>query len=55
MPIIGIIKEMYGENPVYISPTIKEISALVEEGVDIIAIDATKRKTWWKLIRKFNA
>lgn len=44
LPIIGIIKEMYGENPVYISPTIKEISALVEEGVDIIAIDATKRE-----------
>ena len=44
LPIIGIIKEMYGENPVYISLTIKEISALVEEGVDIIAIDATKRE-----------
>src|SRR3712207_9516967 len=33
LPIIGIIKEVYGENPVYITPTMKEISALVAEGV----------------------
>jgi len=44
LPIIGIIKEVYGENPVYITPTMKEISALVAEGVDIIAIDGTKRE-----------
>ena len=44
LPIIGIIKEVYGENPVYITPTMKEISALVAERVDIIAIDATKRE-----------
>lgn len=44
LPIIGIIKEVYGENPVYITPTMKEISALVTEGVDIIAIDGTKRE-----------
>ncbi|KDE68774.1 N-acetylmannosamine-6-phosphate 2-epimerase [Fusobacterium necrophorum DAB] len=44
LPIIGIIKEVYGENPVYITPTMKEILALVAEGVDIIAIDGTKRE-----------
>ena len=44
LPIIGIIKKQYGENPVYITPTMKEISALIEEGVDIIAVDATKRE-----------
>ena len=44
LPIIGIIKEVYGENSVYITPTMKEISALVAEGVDIIAIDGTKRE-----------
>ncbi len=44
LPIIGIIKEVYGNNPVYITPTLKEISALVEEGVDVIAIDGTKRE-----------
>lgn len=44
LPIIGIIKEVYGENSVYITPTMKEISALVAEGVDIIAMDGTKRE-----------
>lgn len=44
LPLIGIIKEVYGENPVYITPTMKEITALVEEKVDIIAIDGTKRE-----------
>ncbi|MCI6151955.1 N-acetylmannosamine-6-phosphate 2-epimerase [Fusobacterium perfoetens] len=44
LPIIGIIKEVYGDNPVYITPTIKEIDKLVAEGVDVIAIDGTKRE-----------
>lgn len=44
LPIIGIIKEQYGDNQVYITPTMKEIEALVEEGVDVIAIDGTKRE-----------
>lgn len=42
LPIIGIIKQNYGTHPVYITPTMKEISALVECGVDIIAMDATQ-------------
>ncbi|MGL4737088.1 MAG: N-acetylmannosamine-6-phosphate 2-epimerase [Cellulosilyticaceae bacterium] len=44
LPIIGIIKAVYGENPVYITPTMKEVDALVAVGVEIIAIDATKRE-----------
>lgn len=43
LPIIGIIKEVYGDCNVYITPTMKEIDALAECGVDIIATDATKR------------
>lgn len=43
LPIIGIIKEVYGDCPVFITPTGKEIEALVACGVDIIATDATKR------------
>ena len=39
LPIIGIIKEQYGDNNVYITPTMKEVDALMAEGVDIIAID----------------
>lgn len=44
LPIIGIIKKVYDDVPtVYITPTMAEVDALVECGVDIIAIDATKR------------
>ncbi len=43
LPIIGIIKRNYGECKVVITPTMKEIDALVEEGVAIIALDATSR------------
>lgn len=44
LPIIGIIKHQYGDNQVYITPTMKEIDALVVEGVEIIALDGTKRE-----------
>lgn len=43
LPIIGIIKKEYGDCPVFITPTLKEVEALVQEGVDIIAMDATLR------------
>ncbi|QUW21467.1 N-acetylmannosamine-6-phosphate 2-epimerase [Sporosarcina sp. Marseille-Q4063] len=43
LPIIGIIKNVYENSDVFITPTIKEIDLLHREGVDIIAIDATKR------------
>lgn len=43
LPIIGIIKQEYEGSDVFITPTMKEIDQLVEEGVDLIALDATKR------------
>lgn len=44
LPIIGIIKQVYADHPdVYITPTMKEVDALVECGVEAIAIDATSR------------
>lgn len=44
LPIIGIIKQVYADYPdVYITPTMKEVDALVECGVEAIAIDATNR------------
>ncbi|MEG0564787.1 MAG: N-acetylmannosamine-6-phosphate 2-epimerase [Hungatella sp.] len=43
LPIIGIIKEVYGDCNVYITPTMKEVDALIACGVDMIASDATKR------------
>ncbi len=42
LPIIGIIKKDYEGSCVYITPTMKEVDELVECGVDIIAIDATR-------------
>lgn len=44
LPIIGIIKEVYDNSPVYITPTMKEVDKLVQTGVEIIACDATCRK-----------
>lgn len=41
LPIIGIIKRDYENCEVYITPSMKEIDALVNEGVEIIALDAT--------------
>ena len=43
LPIIGIIKKDYDDSEVYITPTMDEVDALVEAGVDIIALDATNR------------
>ena len=43
LPIIGIIKKVYEGSDVFITPTQSEIELLYQEGVDIIALDATKR------------
>lgn len=43
LPIIGIIKKDYDDSEIYITPTMDEVDALVEAGVDVIALDATSR------------
>lgn len=43
LPVIGIIKQVYDNSDVYITPTEKEVDALVEIGCEIIAVDATNR------------
>lgn len=43
LPIIGIIKGVYDDSDVYITPTIKEVDALAACKVEIIATDATGR------------
>ena len=44
LPVIGIIKRVYDERPdVYITPTAAEVEALVKCGVEVIAMDATRR------------
>ncbi|KOF09014.1 N-acetylmannosamine-6-phosphate 2-epimerase [Planococcus glaciei] len=44
LPIIGIIKQDYPGSNVYITPTMTEVDALHQEGVEIIAFDATKQE-----------
>ncbi len=44
LPIIGIIKKDYENSNVYITATTKEVEALLEIGVEIIAMDATKQE-----------
>lgn len=44
LPIIGIIKRVYEEQPeLYITPTMREVAELVDSGVEVIAMDATGR------------
>ena len=43
LPIIGICKVTYPDSEVYITPTLREVEALVAVSPDIIAIDATSR------------
>ena len=43
LPVIGIIKKVYPDSPVYITPTEKEVESLIESGADIIAVDFTFR------------
>ncbi|MBS4209981.1 N-acetylmannosamine-6-phosphate 2-epimerase [Bacillus sp. FJAT-50079] len=44
LPVIGLLKKNYGDNPVFITPTLKEIKEVYEAGADIVAFDATDRK-----------
>lgn len=43
LPIIGLYKVDYDNSEIYITPTMKEIDALMEVKPDIIALDATNR------------
>ncbi|MEW4372838.1 N-acetylmannosamine-6-phosphate 2-epimerase [Paenibacillus kandeliae] len=43
LPVIGIVKRNYGDNPVFITPTLKEIDELAATGCEIVALDATQR------------
>lgn len=43
LPVIGIVKRVYEDSDIYITPTIEEIDELVRAGSDIIALDATDR------------
>ena len=44
LPVIGLLKKVYGDSEVYITPTEREVDALMEAKPEIIAIDATNRQ-----------
>lgn len=44
VPVIGIIKAVYDDSDVYITPTLKEVKELLTTGCEVIALDATKRE-----------
>lgn len=44
LPVIGLIKVRYEGFESYITPTMKEVDALVEAGSDVIALDCTNQK-----------
>ena len=43
LPVIGLYKVDYDNSEIYITPTMKEIDALMKVEPDIIAMDATNR------------
>ncbi|WP_229740733.1 N-acetylmannosamine-6-phosphate 2-epimerase [Ornithinibacillus halotolerans] len=43
LPIIGLVKRVYDDSEVYITPTKKEIDELLTVNVDVVAIDMTNR------------
>lgn len=43
LPVIGLIKQSYSDSEIYITPTKKEVQALIDCGCEIIALDATLR------------
>jgi len=44
LPIIGIIKKIYEDSEVFITPTLKEVRAVCATGVEIVAMDGTTRE-----------
>jgi N-acylglucosamine-6-phosphate 2-epimerase len=42
LPVIGLYKVNYEDSPAYITPTMKEVRAVVNAGADIVAVDCTK-------------
>lgn len=44
VPVIGLIKRMYPDSSVYITPTLREVKEILATKCEVIAIDATLRK-----------
>ena len=44
IPVIGLIKRVIRGSDIYITPTKREVSSIIEAGADIVALDATDRE-----------
>lgn len=43
VPVIGLVKRVYPDSEVYITPTEREIYEVIESGADVLAMDVTGR------------
>ncbi|WP_309252324.1 N-acetylmannosamine-6-phosphate 2-epimerase [Paenibacillus spongiae] len=43
LPVIGLYKQTYPNSDVYITPTMKEIGAVLSAGAEFVAVDATNQ------------
>jgi putative N-acetylmannosamine-6-phosphate epimerase/predicted NBD/HSP70 family sugar kinase len=43
VPVIGLIKRSYPDSEVYITPTLAEVGALLDQGCEVVALDGTSR------------
>lgn len=43
VPVIGLIKQDYSDSEIFITPTHKEVQAIIDSGADMIALDMTGR------------
>lgn len=43
LPAIGIIKRVYPDSDIFITPTLREVVELIESGAEVITLDATAR------------
>lgn len=60
MPVIGLFKVWHDDTDVFITPTMKEVDAIVDAGAEIIALDCTAQKTHegtiaWDLLPQVRA
>lgn len=44
LPVIGLVKRVYDDSEIYITPTRKEVDELLNSRCDVICMDATLRK-----------
>lgn len=43
LPVIGLFKVYYPDSPIYITPTLREVDAILSTGAAMISVDATHR------------